>query len=99
MTRILRYSVVPYIIVLILSVSFLFTIKYKVQNLSKELRVLNAEIISEKQNIHVLKAEFTYLSNPKRIKSLSDAHLNLKPVKSSQIYRDASEILKPNPKS
>jgi len=92
MTRILKYSIFPYLLVLIISVVFLFTVKYKVQNLSREIRDLNTQIISEKQNLHVLKAEYTYLANPKRIKSLADVHLKLKPVKASQVVRNSNEL-------
>lgn len=92
MTRILKYSIIPYILVLILSITFLFTVKYKVQNLAREIKTLNKQIVTEKQNLHVLKAEYTYLSNPKRIKSLADVHLKLKPVKSTQVIRSPKEL-------
>lgn len=85
MLKLLKSSVTTYLLILAISAAFLFAIKHKVQMLSKELKEINAKIISEKENIHILKAEYTYLTNPKRIKKLVDSNLALQTVKPDQI--------------
>lgn len=85
MFRILRSAFVPGLIILGISTGFLFAIKYKVQNLSKEIRNINSQIVQERENIHVLNAEISYLANPKRIKNLTDQNLKLITPKREQI--------------
>ncbi len=50
----------------------------KVHALDKQLRDLNAQIEDEQKSIHVLKAEWVYLSNPARIETKAKKHLGLK---------------------
>lgn len=92
MMRVLKLSIVPYLLILALSAAFLFVIKYKVQNLSKEVRSVNAQILSEKENIHILKAEYTYLANPKRIQKLANEHLKLQTIKPDQVVKSFSNL-------
>ena len=63
----------------------LFSIKYKVQDLEQELAFLNKSIYQERQSIHVLKAEWSFLNNPERLGGLARRHLNMVPVKPSQL--------------
>ena len=69
----------------------LFYVKHVVQNLEQDLTSLERSINSDKEEIHVLKAEWTYLSRPDRIKTLASAHLDLAPTESAQIA-DISSI-------
>lgn len=96
MMRALKVSIFPYLLILLVCAAFLFTIKYKVQNLNKDVKAVNSRILSEKENIHILKAEYTYLTNPKRIKKLVDQHLNLQTIKPEQIVKDFSELTIPS---
>lgn len=91
MVRILRVSIFGYIVLLAVLSTFLFVIKYKVQNLNKHLNDLNNRIVTEKENYHILKAEYTYLTNPKRIKKLVSENLSLQTLKPEQVV-DVSEI-------
>jgi cell division protein FtsL len=81
----LRSAFIPGLIMLGISAAFLFAIKYTVQNLRTELKNINYKILSERENIHVLNAEISYLTNPKRIKSLTDEKLSLRAPKREQI--------------
>lgn len=56
----------------------LFQITHEVEGLKKDLVVLNREIASDREMVHVLKAEWAYLSKPSRIKDLADRYLDLK---------------------
>lgn len=75
----------------------LFKISYKTNDLKKEITNLQKKINKDKDDIRILKAEWTYLSSPKRIKELSDKYLNLQYQTSTQIKKD-EEILAFNDK-
>ena len=63
----------------------LFYVKHVVANLETDLAALHKSIKSDKEEIHVLTAEWTYLSRPERIKTLSGKYLDLAPTKSTQV--------------
>ena len=63
----------------------LFSVKYRVQGLEQELESLNKSIYRERQSIHVLKAEWSYLNNPDRLARLAKKYLNMQPIKPSQL--------------
>lgn len=88
-----RSSFLSGLLVLIVAASFLFVMKHKVHNSNKKLSVINSQIISERENIHVLNAEIAYLSNPKRIKKLVHQHLHLQTPQRAQIV-DADVLRK-----
>lgn len=49
----------------------LYGIAYEVEQMEKELAALEREIIEERETMHVLEAEWTYLARPERIEDLS----------------------------
>ena len=63
----------------------LFTVSYQVQDLEDELRALNSTIIADTQAIRVLKAEWSHLNDPARLRDLSKRHLKLRPVEPDQL--------------
>lgn len=63
----------------------LFQIKFKVQNLHREAMDLRKELEHEKDNIHVLKAEWAYLNQPERLQRLSQKFLDLHEIKPEQL--------------
>lgn len=79
------------IVVIALSAYGLFHVKYKVKNLKQDLVEVNRQIAMEKKSIHVLKAEWAYLSQPSRIKQLSDNYLSLQYVVAEQIRNEYEE--------
>jgi cell division protein FtsL len=72
----MKRPVIFFIALIILSVFGLFQVKYRVQNLKKDLVEINRQIAQNKQEVHVLKAEWVYLNDPARIKKLSDKYLD-----------------------
>lgn len=68
----------------VLSVS-LFTVSYQVQDLEEELRALDKSIARDRETIHVLKAEWAHLNDPRRLGVLAERHLGLAPIKTEQI--------------
>lgn len=63
----------------------LFYTKHKVRTSLKELSTIQKQILTTKEAIHVLKAEWSHLNSPKRLESLSYAHLQLKSIGTVQV--------------
>lgn len=80
----------PGMLLLALSIAFLFLIKHKVQELSRDLRSVNAKILSERESIHVLRAEYAFLTNPKRLKKLTENSLSLQAPKKDQVLEQSN---------
>lgn len=66
------------IIIVFVSIYMVFNVSYKTQNSRENLTKIKSEIISLENDIHLLKVEWSYLTNPARIEKLSQKHLNLK---------------------
>lgn len=70
----------------------LFTVKYQVQDMEDQLIGLNRSITGDRQAIHVLKAEWSYLNEPSRLKVLAERYLGMTAIDSRQVGT-ASEML------
>lgn len=82
----MRISTVMTWIVFILPLALgLFYVKHVVENTENDLAQLEDQINSDQDEIHVLKAEWIYLSRPDRIKKLASQYLDLQPTDSKQI--------------
>ena len=69
----------------------LFYLKYEVTNLENELNSLNRSIISDREAVHVLKAEWSHLNDLDRLKDLATRHLKLQETDPTQI-KDAKDL-------
>lgn len=63
----------------------LFQVTYRVQVLEEELARVNQEILRERETLHVLRAEWSYLNEPGRLSKLARRHLELAPLQASQM--------------
>jgi hypothetical protein len=63
----------------------LFSLEYQVRKLEDELAALDRSIVVESQAIHVLKAEWSYLNDPWRLRRLAERFLKLSPIKPEQV--------------
>jgi len=63
----------------------LYFLKHKVREQEARLVEVNAEILREQEAIHVLKAEWSYLNDPARLRALSEKFLSMKVVSPSQV--------------
>lgn len=68
----------------------LFTVKHQVQNLESEMTSLNRSILNNEQAFHVLKAEWSHLNDPGRLRGMASRHLGLKPVSPGQFGSSAT---------
>lgn len=67
------------------SSAMLYRTSDRVTALDKELRKINAQIAEEERSLHVLRAEWVYLSNPARIEAEARKHLRLQPTEAHHI--------------
>ncbi len=63
----------------------MFVMKNQVQDLENELASINRNIQENVKTIHVLKAEWSHLNNPSRLRSLATKHISLNSIQAEQI--------------
>ena len=63
----------------------MFVMKNQVQTLENELASINRNIEEDVKTIHILKAEWSHLNNPSRLRALATKHISLNQVKAEQI--------------
>ena len=63
----------------------LFFVKHEVKDLESRLAGLNQDIARNQDEMHVLKAEWSYLNDPARLRDLSERHLGMRPMGTGQI--------------
>jgi hypothetical protein len=63
----------------------LFLLKYQVQAEERHLRELRKDIAGTEQSIHVLKAEWSYLNDPLRLREQAERHLAMHPMRANQM--------------
>jgi len=66
-------------------VTGLYYLKQEVQGVERRLAAVRLDIARDRQAIHVLRAEWTYLNRPSRLARLSGRHLKLQRVAPEQI--------------
>ena len=69
------------------AVGALFLVNQEVGALDKRLRDLNAQIDADYRALHVLRAEYSHLTQPHRLQVLAERHLALRPLKGEQLVR------------
>ena len=75
----------------------LFHVSYEVRALKDELAALDTQILADRDNVHVLRAEWSYLNQPARLEELSRRHLGLAAVTADQIGTLAALPMRPPP--
>lgn len=63
----------------------LYLLKHEVQAMEAKLNETRRLTYADQQAIHVLKAEWTYLNEPARLKSLAERHLGMEPMSATQV--------------
>lgn len=81
----IRASLVIWLIVAAAVAVGLYQVKYEVQRLEEQLGELRGQIREDREALHVLEAEWSYLNRPARLARLAKAHLDLRPMKPKQV--------------
>jgi hypothetical protein len=63
----------------------LFETKYAVQRLEDDVLRVDKQIAMDREQIHVLNAEWSYLTQPARLGDLASRHLKLQPLTAAQL--------------
>jgi hypothetical protein len=63
----------------------IYHIKHQVLDLEQRMQGLNRQIINTNETIHILKAEWGYLNQPKRLQGLNNKHLQLRSIAHYQV--------------
>lgn len=63
----------------------LFSVKYQVHDLEDDHTRLSRELLEEQRALHVLRAEWATLNDPKRISQLAGQFLNMQPTVPRQV--------------
>lgn len=75
----------------------LFVVKHRVQDLEDRLHALNAEIITDRDAIQVMQAEWSYLNQPARLEALSKRLLGMGPPVADQTVSMQELLQQTNP--
>ncbi len=75
----------------------LFQIKLAVQPAEREFARLSRELLASEETLHVLRAEWSYLSQPERLAALAGRHLALAPMTPRQIGGIAALPMRASP--
>jgi cell division protein FtsL len=70
----------------------LFVVKYRVQDLEAEFKDTNRQISAAEKDLHVLRAEWSHLNQPHRLRQLAGQYLEIGPLDAKRIG-DAEHIL------
>jgi cell division protein FtsL len=83
--RLVKHTTILFIVLAIGLALVLFSIKYKVQDLMDELSEVSGQIVAEQRALHILHAEWSHLTDPERLMTLSRKHLDLEPLLPEQL--------------
>ena len=73
------------IVVLFLLGSVTYAVKQKVADLDHQLARIEAEIVHYQESLHVLNAEWAYLTRPERLQALVESKTPLHPVQGVEL--------------
>ena len=77
-------ATVIWVLLVLLAGGVLLTMKQRVGDLEDELLALDERLVARREAIHVLEAEWSYLTRPARLAVLAERHLDLAPVRPEQ---------------
>ncbi len=84
---ILRWSTLFWLGLFAAAVGLLFQIAHAVEDLEGRLRATQEQIHRDREAVHVLRAEWSYLNRPERIARLAERHLQMMPLTAPNISR------------
>ena len=77
----------------------LFHVSFEVSELDDRLAQLNKDIRDDREAIHVLRAEWSFLNQPERLEELARRHLDLMPVSGDQLTGAGTLPVRPETES
>lgn len=92
----MRLSSMVWVVVVVCAASLLYSVKYRVQAMDEEIAAIRRQIAEERAAIHVLNAEWAFLSRPERIRVLAERHLDMQPMDGKQMLELADVPFSPD---
>lgn len=83
----IRFGLVIWLIVVTGVAVGLYHVNYRVKELQAELDKVRTDIKQERERLHVLEAEWSYLNRPARLARLARKHLDMDTIQPEQIVR------------
>lgn len=80
-----RFSHLVWAVMVVATLYVTYQVKYRVQNIEEDIASTQRAIAAERDSIHVLEAEWSYLNRPDRLSRLSAEYHGLQRVGVSQI--------------
>ncbi len=74
-----------WVIVCVAVALLVYDVKYSVQDMHQETQRLKAELIRERERVHMLELEWTQATRPERIRALAEQYTSLIPITTSHI--------------
>lgn len=85
------YNILFVVLALTASIA-LYQMKYDNRDLRKKVAEIEREIAREEDAVKVLRAEWSLLTQPARIETLSEKYLNLQQLSPAQIWREKNLV-------
>lgn len=92
-----RLPSVVWMFIIVAAAIGLYMAKYKVQSIKDEVEVVSAQLEEQREALHVIMAEWSYLNRPERLQSLNQKYLEHTPVMGEQVG-DVESLVYPNQK-
>jgi hypothetical protein len=80
-----RVSTIAWLVFIAAAVYGLYTVKYRVLAIQREIASVESELQQEQENLRVVAAEWAYLTRPERLQALVTKHTSLVPVQGIQV--------------
>jgi cell division protein FtsL len=81
----MRQSTLLFVFLALVVGFVLFKVKYEVVEIEQKLAQAQHQIDRERENIHILRAEWSHLNEPKRLQKLAGKYLDILPMKTDQV--------------
>lgn len=95
MSYAVRLSSLMALFLALVSGAALFWVSQQVQQVEREQRQLQNQVMQEEEALRVLRAEWDYLNNPERLEALANKYLNMAPVSADTLVQSISTIPEP----
>ena len=93
----IRLGVLMWVWLIAGAAGVLFHVSYDVTALDDELAALNRDIVREQEAIRVLRAEWSFLNQPERLRLLAQELTTLAPIGPAQVIETAATLPMPLP--
>lgn len=85
----MRFVTLFWVVLVLGGALAIYEVKYEVRDIKDDVQGLEQQITEERESIHVLQAEWAYLTRPERLRKLSSRFLRLEPVQATHIREEA----------